>query len=299
MKKLITVILLTIVTIITAQEKQTDVQKVIQALDDKIVKYEQMEGDIWIKMNEIDIALEKKLNYLIKHMVKARDSSQTVTQVIRNKKKIIGDLEKAQKAYKDNRNNIDIVFKTNTKLIGHDIFSLKKLMDDKINERIKQITTVTDSLAAYKEFYDGNWNNQYNDRRNVEIADREKNRVIKNFEKELKELNDKAKKIDDGFDDYSDSKERAVNTYSEMQTINERITLLEHSIEDILNGGNDGKKISKVAGLRLDKLVRQTSAEVNAQMKNFFYALNQYQRVLNQRKELTAQVNKLKAAISK
>lgn len=279
-----------------AQTKDNDVVRAIKALDDKIIKYEATEGAIMMKMNELDAQIEKKLSVLLKHLLGARDSGQTGNKVIRNKKKIIGDLQKAQKAYKTERAKIDQKFKTNTKFVGHDLFTLKKMMDDKINERIKQITKVTDSLAGYKEYYD--WNGRYTDRKNVETADREKNRVIKDFEKEIIELNTKAEKIDDGFND-SDSKERIVNTYSEMQTITERVNLLEHSIEDILNGGNDGKKIGKIAELRLDKEIRKTSAEVNGSLKSFMYALASYQRTLAQRKDLSAQVNRMKKAINK
>lgn len=279
-----------------AQNKESDVLKAVRVLDDQIIKYEASEGAIMMKMNEMDAQIEKKLDVLLKHLLRARDSGQTGSKVIRNKKKIIGDLQKAQKTYKTERTKIDQNFKTNTKFIGHDLFTLKKMMDDKINERIKQITKVTDSLAGYKEYYD--WNGRYTDRKNVETADREKNRVIKDFEKEIKELNTRAEKIDDGFND-SDSKERIINTYSEMQAINERINLLEHSIEDILNGGNDGKKISRVAELRLDKEVRKTSAEVNGALKSYLYAMANYQRTLAKRKDLTAKVQKLKQALNK
>ncbi|MCM8528094.1 MAG: hypothetical protein NE327_16350 [Lentisphaeraceae bacterium] len=278
------------------QTKDSDVISAVKALDDQIIKYEATEGEIMMKMNEIDAQIEKKLNTLFKHLIGAKDSDQTGNKVIRNKKKIINDLQKAQKAYKTERAKIDRNFKTNTKYVGHDLFTLKKMMDDKINERIKQITKVTDSLAGYKEYYD--WHGRYNDRRNVETADREKNRVIKDFEKEIVKLNDRAQKIDDGFND-SDSKERLINTYSEMQTINERVNLLEHSIEDILNGGNDGKKIGRVAELRLDKEVRKTSAEISGLQKSFMYALASYQRTLAKRKDLTAKVQNIKKTISK
>ncbi|MCM8538750.1 MAG: hypothetical protein NE328_00590 [Lentisphaeraceae bacterium] len=293
---IIVAILLSLTSQLSAQNKESDVTKAVNALQDQIIKYEAEEGQIMMKINEIDTHIEKQLNTLFKQLIRAKDSGQTGSKVIRNKKKIIGDLQKAQKIYKNERKKIDQNFKTNTKLVGHDIYSLKKFMDDKVNERIKQITKVTDSLATYKEYYD--WHGRYTERKNVETADREKNRVIKDFEKEIDELNKRAKKIDDGFGD-SYSKERMINTYSEMQTINERVNLLEHSIEDILNGGNDGKKISRVAELRLDKAVRQTSAEVSGSFKSFLYALASYQRVLAKRKDLTARVNNIKKALNK
>ena len=178
MKQIIFGLLVTMTALLMGQEEsqKSDIEKAVQVLDDQIIKYEATEGTIMMEMNEIDVNLEKKLEILLKHLIKTRDSSETGTLVIRNKKKIIRDLQNAQEAYKTGRENIDKIFKTDTELIGHDIYSLKKLMDEKINERIKQITKVTDSLAGYKEYYD--WDGRYNDRRNVETADRDRKSVV-------------------------------------------------------------------------------------------------------------------------
>lgn len=278
--------------ILNAQEKKPEPNKSLGSLQDQIDKISERETTILIRLTDIDNSLEKKLETLLNHILKSRDSHETGTLVIRNKKKIIGDLQKAQATYKKYRDNIDVIFKNDAKLIQNDINNLKILMDEKINNRIKQITKITDSLAAYKEYYDA-WNNQYNDRRNVQMADREKNRIMKDFEKEIAELNEKAKKINLS-STYSDPQEKIIKRYHDIQSINERISLLEHSIEDIRNGGNDGKKIGKIEGFRLDKEVRTLSTKAGVELKSFFFALNAYQNNLFQRKALLANQEKLK-----
>ena len=86
---------------------------------------------------------------------------------------------------------------------------------------------------------------------------------------------------------------KKVDVYNEMKAVNERMNLLEHSIEDIINGGNDGRKIGKVAALRLDKEIRKTTAEINGYMKTFLYAVDTYEKVLNKRKQTAAQLDRL------
>lgn len=259
--------------------------KIPAEVQKRIEAFEQAETTILIRLTDIDNKLEKKLETLLAHTLKSRDSKETGTLVIRNKKKIIGDLQKAQATYKKIRDSFENTFKNNSEVVVKDLNNIKTLIDEKINNRIKQITKVTDSLAAYKEYFDFDHSNQYNDRRNVETADREKNRVMKDFEKEIKELTEKSANMSKDFT-YNLPKEAVMKHYYDTQAINERISLLEHSIEDIRNGGNDGKKIGKVEGFRLDKEVRTLSVQISVELKSFFFALNRYQYNLFQRKEL-------------
>ena len=279
--------------LVNAEDKKPTVNQSTGSLQAQIDKISEKETTILIRLTDIDNSLEKKLETLLSHILKSRDSSETGTLVIRNKKKIIGDLQKAQQTYKKYRDNIDVIFKNDAKLIQNDINNLKILMDEKINNRIKQITKITDSLAAYKEYYNA-WNNQYNDRKNVQTADREKGRIMKDFEKEIADLNEKAKKINLAFN-YGEGQEKIVKHYQDIQAINERISLLEHSIEDIRKGGSDGKRIGKVEGFRLDKEVRALSTKVSVELKSFFFAINAYQNNLFQRKALLVTQEKLKS----
>lgn len=275
--------------LLPAQEPEIPKNQPSAETQKRIDKLLDAETTILIRLTDIDIQIEKKLDTLLNHTLKSRDSVETGTLVIRNKKKIISDLQKAQASYKTQREKIDNTFSKDTDLIQNDVNNLKILMDEKINTRIKQITKVTDSLAAYKEYFD--WNHQFNDRKNVETADREKNRIIADFEKEMKELNTKAEKSNKSFT-YNQPKENIVKHYYEVQAINERISLLEYSIEDIRNGGADGRKVGKVEGLRLDKEVRTLTIAISVELKSFFFALNRYQQNLNQRKILLNSINK-------
>jgi hypothetical protein len=279
------VTLLLIPLTLMSQQQASSTSKAMKATENNVIMLERREGEILLKLVDLEQALEKKLDSLIKHLTSARDSSETGTLVIRKKKKIIRDLQDAHQAYKQKRENIDKQFK-NVKVIQRDIDSLKEWLDEKINTSIKQITTVTDSLAHYREYYD---RNHYNDRKNVQTADREKNRVIKGFEKEIEALNKHVKILDGSYESPSYKE----NMYNAMQVASERVNLIEHSIEDILNGGDDGKKIGKVAALRLDREIRKSTAEINGYLKSFLYAIDIYERTLQKRKLAETQLEKL------
>ena len=128
--------LLLIPALLAGQNK--GISKAVETVRNQVIKYEQTEGDIMVKLIDIDQKLEKKLETLIKHLTKASDSGETGTMIIRNKKKIIGDLQKAQKLYQQQRDGIDRKFTKGIKYIDHDIYSLKDWMDKKINTCYKR-----------------------------------------------------------------------------------------------------------------------------------------------------------------
>ncbi|MCM8534894.1 MAG: hypothetical protein NE334_03035 [Lentisphaeraceae bacterium] len=264
-------------------QKNTDLNKIEKGLKINIEKSQNQQNNVLQELHKIDESLETKLDSLIDRLAKVKDSRETGSKIIRNKKKIIRDLQKAQKDYNSIRDHIDRDFKNNHKYIRKDLQHLLSFMDVKIDERIKQITKITESLNAYKEYYD--WGNRRNDRQNVRTADKEKDRVIKEFEKEITTLQKKAENIDKEFNN-AGSKERVINTYSEMQVITERINLIEHSVEDILNGNGANQKVGRYAELRIDKEIRKSTASIQGFNKTLTYTLQAYQRLLKQRQDL-------------
>ena len=271
-------------------QAQSDLERVAKALDHQIAGNQKMENNILMEMNHIDNQLESQLDTVLERLTKTRDSVETGSMIISNKKKIIRDLQKAQAEYKKTRIAIEREFLTNNKFIRESLKHLLTFMDIKINERIEKITKVTDSLNHYQEYYD--WNRRHNDRKNVRTADKEKDRVIKAFEKEILELKSQAKKLNDGFNKY-ETKKKIIDNYTQLQTIHVRTNLLEHSIEDIINGGKNGNKVGRIAGLRLDKEIRKTTAEINGHAKNFIYSIEAYKRILKKRQLLETKSNAL------
>ncbi|MCM8531354.1 MAG: hypothetical protein NE330_09365 [Lentisphaeraceae bacterium] len=272
-------------------QQNTDLGKIEKGLKLNIEKSQNQQNNILRELHKIDESLETKLDSLIDRLAKTKDSRETGSKIIRNKKKIIRDLQKAQKDYNGIRDHIDRDFKNSHKYIREDLQHLLSFMDVKVDERIKQITKITKSLNSYKEYYD--WGNRGNDRQNVRTADKEKDRVIKEFEKEITTLQKKADGITEEFND-SGSKERVINTYTEMQVITERINLIEHSVEDILNGGTGGQKVGRHTGLRIDKEIRKSTASIQGFNKTLTYTLQAYQRLLKQRQNLEKKLDIIK-----
>ena len=178
-----------------------------------------------------------------------------------------------------------------------EINDLKSWFDKNINKNIKEITKVTDSLAHYREYYDDDWRNTYNDRRNVKYADREKERVVKTFEKQALTLSKKLKELDaihDSEDSSSEYMHKCIKACDEIVAINTRISLLEHSMDDIINGGKDGSKIGKVSALSLDRDIRRGTSEIRGQLKSFYYTLRLYKWSLMKKNKLLSELEILK-----
>lgn len=271
----------------SAQEpRKLDLSKAVASFQKKILVEEQNATRLKAKLEKTDQEIDSKLTGLIKKLIKARDSNETRTLIIRNKKKIISDLEKSQKTYLNEKSMLD---KDQAMKEVPEIDNLKVWINKKINKNIKEITTVADSLAHYREYYDDDWRNTYNDRRNVKYADKEKQRIVKNFEKQTLALNKKLIELDavhDMSESTSEYMDKCIKACDEVKEVNTRILLLEHSMDDIINGGNDGSKVGKTFALNLDREIRKETSEIRGQLKSFIYTFNLYKRSLVRKNKL-------------
>lgn len=292
MHNLIAVLLLGLLTFSSfAQEsRKLNLSKAIASFQKKILAEQQNATQLKAKLEKIDKQVDTKLAGLIKRLIKARDSSETRTLIIRNKKKIISDLEKSQKTNLNEKNMLDrdLIMKE-----VPEIGELKIWINKKINKNIKEITTVADSLAHYREYYDDDWRNTYNDRRNVKYADREKQRIVKNFEKQTLTLNKKLIELDavhDMSENTPEYMDKCIKACDEVREINTRILLLEHSMDDIANGGSDGSKVGKTFALNLDREIRKETSDIRGQLKSFFYTFNLYKKSLVRKNKLNSEL---------
>ena len=294
MYKILSVLLLLAYSGSAQESKNLNLTKAINSFQEKINKEEKSEDILKKKLEKIDEEVNGKLKKLVERLIKARDSNETGTLVIRNKKKIISDLEKSQKKYLEERASFDKDLQIKEL---PEINDLKSWFDKNINKNIKEITKVTDSLAHYREYYDDDWRNTYNDRRNVKYADREKERVVKTFEKQALTLSKKLKELDaihDSEDSSSEYMHKCIKACDEIVAINTRISLLEHSMDDIINGGKDGSKIGKVSALSLDRDIRRGTSEIRGQLKSFYYTLRLYKWSLMKKNKLLSELEILK-----
>lgn len=294
MYKILSILLLLAYSGSAQESKNLNLTKAINSFQEKINKEEKSEDILKNKLEKIDEEVNGKLKKLVERLIKARDSNETGTLVIRNKKKIISDLEKSQKKYLEERASFDKDLQIKEL---PEINDLKSWFDKNINKNIKEITKVTDSLAHYREYYDDDWRNTYNDRRNVKYADREKERVVKTFEKQALTLSKKLKELDaihDSEDSSSEYMHKCIKACDEIVAINTRISLLEHSMDDIINGGKDGSKIGKVSALSLDRDIRRGTSEIRGQLKSFYYTLRLYKWSLMKKNKLLSELEILK-----
>lgn len=247
-------------------------------LSNEISSLQQKEEVILAEINAMDEKFEKELNQTVDYVVEFRDSYETGTSIIRNKKQLIDDIEESVRFFEDQSKRITVQFKNETNEINTEVQSIKSIFQEKTKARIKQMVKLADSLNEYKEYYDIHQRESAADRDKVRTADREKDRIIKTFEKKIEDLKKQAAEIEKTNNiSYS-----MADTFYEYRWINERINLLQHSIEDLLNGGDDGTKVGRVGGLRIDRVVREATSRIKASSKTYAYALDRYQSLVSQ-----------------
>ncbi|CAN5872175.1 hypothetical protein BH11VER1_BH11VER1_32420 [soil metagenome] len=250
---------------------------------------------IMAEINAMDEKFEKDLNETIDYIVAFRDSYETGTSIIRNKKSLIDEIEESVGFFEEQSKRIDTNFKSDSGEISAELQTLKGIFKGKTKARTQQMVKLADSLNEYKEYYDIHQRESAMDRQKVRTADREKDRIIKTFERKIEDLKGQLVEIEKR---HSGSYSMADNFY-EYKWINERINLLEHSINDLLDGGDDGTKVGRVAGQRIDRVVREATARIKAASKTYTYALDRYQSVINQHKQKAGELSKIQSFLEK
>ncbi len=256
----------------------------------------QLKGEIILaEINAIDEKFEKELNQIVDYIIEFRDSYETGTSIIRNKKQLIEDIEASVKFFEDQSQRVTTRFKSETNEVNADAQSIKSIFQEKTKARIKQMVKLADSLNEYKEYYDIHQRESAMDRDKVRTADREKDRIVKSFEKKIEDLKKQAVEIEKT----TNTSYSMADTFYEYRWINERINLLQQSIGDLLNGGDDGTKVGRVGGLRIDRVVREATARIKASSKTYAYALDHYIAVIIQHKIKVEELKRIQLPLEK
>lgn len=278
-----------------AESPKPMAESMAATLSAEICALQSEEESIMAEINAMDEKFEKDLNETIDYIVDFRDSYETGTSIIRNKKKLIDDIEESVRFFEEQSKRIATQFKNDTGEITAELQSLKNIFKQKTKARTEQMVKLADSLNEYKEYYDIHQRESAMDRQKVRTADREKDRIVKTFEGKIDDLKKQLIEIEKT----SNVSYSMADSFYEYKWINERINLLEHSIDDLLNGGDDGTKVGRVAGQRVDRVVREATARIKASSKTYTYALDRYQSVISQHRQKAGELSRMQSLLEK
>jgi len=224
----------------------------------------------------VDQRIENEITGLIDMLKRFEDSKDSKDRILSNKEKLIKELRDSIKFYSEYRKKVANDLKlTSKRFRSEDLQKFLAFLDKKMLTRLDQIVKITQSLGSYKEHYDFTNSHFRNAKKNAKDADKARGKLIDDINKGIKNLSLEREKLEKYFD--KPTPNRSLSEISqEISAINLKIKALEHSIQEIMYGGNkSGQKISKDGARTIDKQVRDKTNRLNADFQTMNRGLNQ------------------------
>ena len=275
-------------------------EKKVAYLQTMLKKYQHESQEYEVHMKKLvaglqksDIILETKIAATLNFIKKYKDSDNSHNRIIRNKEWVINGLKKSIGNYSDRRRDMTNEIKFGTRYSKQDMQKIRAWFDAKITLRVKQITEMTKSLESYKEYYDhGDYNHSHlNEKRRVERAAKEKLKVVKDMRRGITKLSASAKKKERELSNiHTRLSTEEIN--KALRTVYSKIEMLENSIQDIISGGKEGKKVGSKASSVIGSELRRKVSTIKTESKLFFRRFDSAVRMLNKRKSLDILIEK-------
>ncbi|MDD7986827.1 hypothetical protein PQO01_17895 [Lentisphaera marina] len=244
----------------------------------------------------VDAKIEQEITTMISMLNKFKDSHDSKSRVLGDKEKLIKDLRDSIKFYSDQRKRIANDLKLTTKRFRpEDTEKLLAFLDKKMLTRLDQIVQITKHLGEYKEHYDFSRDNRFNrDKKNASDADKTRDKLIKDINTGIKNLETERAKLDRYFDSPKPTKELS-QISKEISAIDMKIKVLQNSITEIMYGGKDGQKVSRDKARTINNMVREQSHKLSANLTTMNRGLTQLYMLLQKTKRATDTLAKAEA----
>ncbi|MCM8533452.1 MAG: hypothetical protein NE330_19955 [Lentisphaeraceae bacterium] len=255
-------------------------------------KFEKHFDKLVTQLKTQDVAIEKEVKGIIDFIKQFKDSNNSKNRILRDKERVISGLKKSIKNYSDRRQRVINEMKFGHRILDEDLEKVKVWFDKKIELRVKQVVEIAQSLGTYKDY----GYNRSREQKNVEKADKEKQRLIKEMEKGVENLTEKAEKLERELDNVN-SKLTMAEIADELTATTKKVNLLKESIDELWKGGKNGKAVSSTASSAIDRELRKKINEVRGNAYTFFRQFDSAFRMLEQRKKMQATIDKYEFAI--
>ena len=244
-----------------------------------------------------DEKIEADIKNILAIITKYKDSRESGYRILRNKERLIGGLKKSITFYARHRETVTKELLNNRFFKTEHLKKLANYLDEKITLRVKQILNVTQSLEQYKEIYDmGRYSG--NDKSKVRRAEKEKTSVMKDFEKARKELLSKQEKLQRAYD--NPSSKISHETISDELTANyKKVELIDYAIEDVLNSGEQTKRLSSSSAKIVEKQIRDRASNIKSSFDTYSRGFDNLLRQLRKRRSHQDSIDRLEALIKR
>ena len=224
------------------------------------------------QLKNVDKRIDSDIKAMVDMLTRFKDTRDSNSRILRNKEKIIRDLKETISFYSSQYKKLtqDALGRQEIRL--EDTQKIQDWLDKKIEQRLKDVVQITNSLEEYKAYYDRSY--RYSkEKSNAKDADRMREKLIGDMKKAIAELEKNRDHLEKEFAKEKPSKDLSLLS-KEITAINKKIDLLEHSIQDTIYGGKEGQGVSKNKARIIDKEIREKVSDLDANLTTLSRGLN-------------------------
>jgi uncharacterized protein YlxW (UPF0749 family) len=298
--------LLVLLSIATVCFAQNDPQ--VATLQETLVKYKAESAEYTDRINKLvvelkksDANIESSISKALEFTQRYTDSAETGERIMKNEETILRDLIGSVELYSELKKDIVREITMDRNYVKEDMIKIRDWADEKIKLRIKQITAVTTALGGYDIYSSGVSHGDdgadfHGKRRLAEAAVENKMDIVRKMKQGIKSLSERSNELEKELATVR-AKRPLEDINNELNAVNEKIAVLEDSIEDILNAEAYGERVGKTASREIEKEMRERVGKIKSSSTSFFKSFDAMMNMLRKQKSLNISIEKYEFAI--
>ncbi len=295
-QKLIAV--LSIATACLAQDKPqvVELQEALMQYQAESAEYTDRIEKLVSELKKADANIESSIAKTLKFAQQYTDSADTRERLMKSKESMLKDLTRSVARYSDLQKDMTREMARDQNYIKEDMLKVHDWADAKITLRIQQITAITTSLGGYDFYSSGvahDDDNADSERRKrlAENAVENKKDIILKMRRGIKDLTERSTALEKELANPR-SKRSVEEINIELTAVNEKLALLENSIEDIYSAEAYGKRVDKTASREIEKEMRNRVGEIKSNSASFFKNFDALMHLLRMQKSSNINIEK-------
>lgn len=168
------------------------VKEAIDIVKNRLERQMRRVSDLSAEIIRLDTRIEREIDYIVSDLSKVGDSRDSRTEVAKLKEKVTAGLKRSIEKYKRARSQVQLELKnTQAGQTQQDLKNDLKQFDQRINNRVNQIVTISQSLTTQKDFQ------EYDDYLNATRYDRTHHSEINRLKSMEKTQNKRVTQVTD------------------------------------------------------------------------------------------------------
>jgi hypothetical protein len=301
--KLNLLVLLSIATVCFAQnEPQVAVlQESLMESKAESAEYTDRINQLVVQLKKTDAKIESSIALTLEFAQKYTDSVDTGERILKSQETILRDLIGSVEHYAELKKDIVREITMDRNYVREDMIKIRDWADEKIKLRVEQITAITTSLGGYDYYsrgvaHDDDDADYDRKKRLAEAAVENKKDIVRKMRQGIEALSERSTDLEKELTNVR-AKRPLEDINNELTAVNEKIVVLENSIEDIYTAEAYGERVDRAASREIEKEMRNRVSKIKSSSTSFFKSFDALLQMLRKHKSLNITIEKYEFAI--